>query len=267
MQNDSQKQVVSAIIIAGVLIAGAILLRGSKTPTTDNPTNNGTSLTSITLSPIGPTDRTLGNPQAKVTFVLYEDFQCPFCGRFFSDSEKNIRDTYVKNGDMQFVYRDFAFLGEFVKPYVVEKDESINAAEAARCAGDQGKFWEYHEYLYTHQNEENKGNFSILNLKSFAKGLGLDTATFNQCLDTNKYAQAVADSKTEGTAAGVTGTPKGFLVTSKDISSSAKTAIIQAATTPGYPPAVTFYAQKNIVSLDGALPWSMVKAIIDILLK
>ena len=112
---------------------------------------------------ISSSDFTLGNPQAKVALVLYEDFQCPFCGRFFGDSEKSIRDTYVTNGSVQLVYRDFAFLGP----------ESIKASEAARCAGDQGKFWQYHDYLFTHQNGENQGNFSSLNLKLFAKEMEL----------------------------------------------------------------------------------------------
>jgi protein-disulfide isomerase len=69
----------------------------------------------------------------------------------------------VKNGQVQYIYRDFAFLGT----------ESEKASEAARCAADQGKFWQYHDYLFTHQNGENQGNFSSLNLKLFAKELGL----------------------------------------------------------------------------------------------
>jgi protein-disulfide isomerase len=248
MSNNDQKSIVSAIIIAGVLIAGAILLKGSSaTPPAQNPIKQEAELTksisifsscldsgkyaqavaaakteattagvngtpkgfilrdgkiintidgaepytmikqkiddvlagkgkiigNINLQPVSSSDFTLGNPQAKVALVLYEDFQCPFCGKFFTESEQPIRDTYVKNGEMQLVYRDFSFLGTFVSPYVEEKDESINAAEAADCAGDQGKFWQYHDYLFTHQNGENKGNFSNLNLKLFAKEMGL----------------------------------------------------------------------------------------------
>ena len=219
----SQQQIVGAIILAGVLIAGAILLKGGKAPepiaVPNN--NNGIPVTTTTLAPVGAADRTEGNPQAKVTLVLYEDFQCPFCGAV-SGSQSNtaliqslkqrdptwtafmpeIINNYVKNGTVLFVYRDWAFLGP----------ESIRAAEAARCAGDQSKFWEYHDYLYAHQNGENQGNFSDPNLKSFAKDLGLNTVDFNKCLDGSKYAQAVADSRTEGTTAGVTGTPKGYIL-------------------------------------------------------
>ena len=162
----------------------------------------------------------MGNPNAKVTLVMYEDFQCVFCGAV-SGSQSNtpaiqyllkndpswtpfmpVVMNYVKNGSIQFVYRDYPFLGP----------ESTRAAEAARCAEDQGQFWQYHDYLFAHQGEENKGTFSDPNLESFAKTLGLNTIDFNNCLSSNKYGQAVADSKTEGDTAGVTGTPKGFIL-------------------------------------------------------
>ena len=133
-------QIAGAIIVAGLMIAGAILLRGNTA-----------------------SDFTLGLSVAPVTVVVYADFQCPFCDRFFKDSEKNIRDTYVKDNTVQLVYRDFAFLGP----------ESSKASEAARCAGEQGQFWEYHDYLYNHQNGENRGAFANANLKSFAKELKL----------------------------------------------------------------------------------------------
>jgi protein-disulfide isomerase len=228
----NQMPIVSAIIVAGVLIAGAILLRGSSLPTQTNPQGNGIPVTTTTLAPVSATDRILGDSKAKVTLVMYEDFQCVFCGAV-SGLQPNqpdiaaaiqylkqkvdpnwtpfmpVVDNYVKNGEVQLVFRDYPFLGP----------ESITAAEAARCAGDQGKFWDYENYLFAHQGGENKGAFSNPNLESFAKTLGLDATTFNKCLESGKYAQAVADSKTEGDAAGVTGTPKGFILVNGKISS------------------------------------------------
>jgi len=226
MENN-QKPIVSAIIIAGVLIAGAILLRGGKPATSLNTQANGSGIpvTTGTLAPVSSTDRTIGNPNAKVTLVMYEDFQCVFCGAVSGSRPDQIDIAaaiqylkqkvdpnwapfmpvvmdYVQKGSIRLVYRDWAFLGP----------ESVQSAEAARCAGDQGKFWEYHDYLFAHQNGENKGAFSNPNLESFAKTLGLQTTTFNKCLESGKYAQAVADSKTEGANAGVTGTPKGFIL-------------------------------------------------------
>lgn len=217
--NKNKLSLPMAIIVAGILIAGAIYFSSSapkNIPTNDNE------IGIATLAPVNKEDKKLGNPDAKVVLVIYGDFQCPFCGaitgllgpdtsaiKYLKKADPNwtpfmpeIINNYVKNGNILFVYRDWAFQGP----------ESIKAAEAARCAGDQNKFWEYHDYLYAHQNGENQGNFSDSNLKSFAKNLGLNTATFNQCLDGNKYTQTVADSRDEGTRAGVQGTPKGFIL-------------------------------------------------------
>ncbi len=219
MEHNNQKTILSAIILVGVLIAGAILLKDSKPPMPKKDTVTGVPIT--TLSPVSSDDRVQGNKEASVTLVMYEDFQCPFCGAVFGSPANpelhqsliqrdptwapfipGVMADYVSKGTVQFVYRDFAFLGP----------ESVDAAEAARCAGDQGKFWEYHDYLYNHQNGENEGGFSNANLKSFAQTLALDTKSFNTCLDTKKYEQAVMDSKTEAARAGVTGTPKGFIL-------------------------------------------------------
>ena len=231
MQNDNQKSIAGAILVVGVLIAGAILLKGSKAPEPIGvPNNNGIPVaTAPALDPVNKEDRVMGNPQEKVALVLYEDFQCPFCGAINGSQSSaalmqslkqrdpnwtpfmpEIINNYVKSGDVLFVYRDWAFLGP----------ESVKSAEAARCAGDQKKFWEYHDYLYNHQNGENQGAFSDPNLKSFAQILNLNSSSFDKCLDEGKYTQAVADSKAGGTKAGVNGTPKGFILRSGKIVST-----------------------------------------------
>lgn len=203
-QTESTQQIAGAIIIAGLIIAAAILYKSNNAqqPIAVNNNGNQPSVGNVNLAPITGEDRALGNKNAKVSVVLYEDFQCPFCDKLFKEVEKPIIDSYVKNGKVQIVYRDFAFLGQ----------ESIKAAEAARCAGDQGKFWEYHDYLFSHQNGENKGGFADANLKNFAGILGLDQASFDQCLTSSKYAKAVNDSTSAGKTAGVQGTPKGFIL-------------------------------------------------------
>jgi protein-disulfide isomerase len=251
----SVNQIAGAIIIAGIIIAGAILLKGgggSATVTTGGATVGD--ITSITLPPVSSSDRTLGDPNAKLAFITYEDFQCPFCGRFEKEVEKPLKDTYVKNGEVQYIYRDYPFLGA----------ESTRASEAARCAADQGKFWEYHDYLFAHQNGENQGAFSDKNLKVFAKTLGLSATTFNSCLDSGAHTKDIADSVAAGAAAGVSGTPKAFIVTKKDISSKTQKDIVAAVNVPG---GVSFYTTKNIVSINGALSKDSIDKLIAILLK
>ncbi len=208
------KLIAEAILVAGVIVAGAILLAGSKPPAdnagaaagTSDQSQNSAQSAQPTVDPVTSADETLGNADAPVTVVMYEDYQCPFCEHFYRDGEKTIRSKYVPDGKVQFVYRDYTIIGP----------ESTRAAEAAHCAGDQGKFWQYHDYLFDHQGQENGGTFSDANLKGFAKDLGLDTAAFNKCFDSNKYEQRITDEFQSGNKAMPTAsdrfTPKGFIL-------------------------------------------------------
>ena len=103
-------------------------------------------------------------------------------------------------------YFNFAFLG----------DESQWAAEAAECAGDQDAYWEYHDYLFSHQNGENQGAFSKDNLKKFAVELKLDTQAFNECMDSGKYTQLITDQTNFARQLGVQSTPS-FLVNGQGV--------------------------------------------------
>lgn len=92
----------------------------------------------------------LGDANALVTVVEFGDFQCPFCERFYTQTEKALLQDYVNSGKVRFVFRNFAFLGP----------DSDTAAQGAYCANEQGKFWQYHNFLYEHQGPENSGTFS-----------------------------------------------------------------------------------------------------------
>lgn len=163
-------------------------------------------------------DPALGPKNAKVTVVEFADFQCPFCGAFSGLDDKmiknmqsrdpswqpaisNIKKDYVQSGKVRLVWKDYPFLGA----------ESNWAAEAGRCAMDQNKFWEWHDYMFSHQNGENQGSFSKDNLKKFAAELKLNTDTFNNCLDSGKYTAKVQQSLSEGQGVGVNGTPATFI--------------------------------------------------------
>lgn len=163
----------------------------------------------------------LGNKNAKVTIVEFADFQCPFCERFFKDAEPNIIKSYANSGKVKFAFRHYAFLGQ----------ESTWAAEASECANEQGKFWEYHDYLYNHQGAENSGAFAKDKLISFAISLGLNTDQFSSCLNSDKYAKQVTDDLASGQKAGVSGTPtsivNGQLVVGAQPYSAFKTLIDQ----------------------------------------
>ena len=143
----------------------------------------------------------MGDPNAPVTIIEFADFQCPYCGRFFAETKPQIDEQYMQNGEARFAYFNFAFLGP----------ESNWAAEAAECASDQDKFWEYHDKLYDSQSGENQGAFNKDNLKKFAEELGLDTSAFNECLDSGKYTQLIQDESSLASSIGVRSTPT-FLI-------------------------------------------------------
>lgn len=203
-----------AIVIAGVIVAVAIFYSsGSPKPDAPHePTTAAGALPEITSA-----DFVLGDSKAPVTIIEYGDYQCPFCGRFFHETEAVVRDQYIAKSKVKFVYRDFAFLGQ----------ESTWAGEAAHCAADQGKFWEMHDYLYNHQNGENQGAFSKDNLKKFAVFLGLDQTKFNSCLDSDKYATAVRDLTLGGQKSGVNGTPANFINGALNVGALATSQFVQ----------------------------------------
>jgi protein-disulfide isomerase len=150
----------------------------------------------VTLEEVA-SDRSLGAANAPVVVMEYADFQCPYCRQFATGPEVQLKRDYVDTGQVRFVFRHLAFIGQ----------ESIWAAEAAECAGDQGRFWEYHDKLFVEQRGENQGAFSRDNLKRFAADLGLDTGQFNQCLDSGQYQSRVQQEGTDAQRLGVTNTP------------------------------------------------------------
>lgn len=142
-----------------------------------------------------------GDAKAPVTIVEYADFQCPSCGAFTRSVAPRLVDQYVRTGKAKIVFKHFAWIGE----------ESRRAAEAASCAGAQGKFWEYHDLLYANQRGENQGAFATANLKRFSAQLGLDQASFDACVDGRAYRAAVEADFAEVRSLGLTGTPT-FLI-------------------------------------------------------
>ena len=136
-----------------------------------------------------------GVEKAEVTIVKFEDFECPFC--------KNVQPTLATllrqyNGKVRLVHKDLPL--EAIHP------RAQLAAEGARCAGDQGKFWEYHDTLYAKAPK-----LAEADLKIYAKDMGLESAKFDQCLISGKYKAAVQNDLAEGAKLGLTGTPAFFI--------------------------------------------------------
>jgi protein-disulfide isomerase len=143
----------------------------------------------------------MGDPGAPITIIEFADYQCPYCKRYHDSIGPDLLSQYVTSGKASFVYKHSAFLGQ----------ESIWAAQAAECAADQDKFWEYHELLWKRWNGENQGAFVKENLIGFAKELKLDMAKFEPCLQNDETLQRVVSDTQEGRQVGVTGTPTFFI--------------------------------------------------------
>ncbi|MBA4385894.1 MAG: hypothetical protein C0410_14240 [Anaerolinea sp.] len=148
---------------------------------------------------------TMGDPNAPIKLVEFADFQCPGCGSYWSATEPTVIQNYIETGKVFYTFSPFSFVGSFVRdnPY----DESIKAAEAAFCANDQGKFWEYRDYLFANQIGENQGAFSEKRLLAFAKSLALDMDTFTTCLQSGEHNQLVLDANNFATTSGINQTP------------------------------------------------------------
>ena len=120
---------------------------------------------------------------------------------FARSASPQLIEEYVNTGKVRYVFKYFPFLG----------DESYYAAEAAECASDQGKFWEYHDLLFSRWVGEGRGTFLPDKLKGYAGELALDAQTFATCLDSRHHQFTVLADKRDGAQAGVKATPTLFL--------------------------------------------------------
>lgn len=162
----------------------------------------------------------VGDPNAPIKIEEYSDFQCPYCRIFFENTEEALLENYVADGTVYFVYHSFgAFIGA----------ESAAAAEAAYCAGDQGKFWEMHDIIFANQTGENVGAFADRRLAAFAEQLELNMDEFNTCFNGSKYKDLIDEDMKNGIAANIKATPS-FIMT-YTVNGEEKTALIEGAQT------------------------------------
>jgi len=140
-----------------------------------------------------------GSDKAPVTLIEFSDFQCSFCRKFWQTTLPLIEKKYISTGKVKFVYRHLAILGK----------HSVASAQAAECAGEQGKFWEYHDKLFASAGSPLA--FTDGKLKGYAKELGLKSQDFNQCLDSGKHLKKVEGETATAAFLGARGTPAFFL--------------------------------------------------------
>lgn len=207
MEEKTQKQnpylIPGAIVLAGIIIAGAVFFNQNKGifDETSNRSEAGAG-TSVNEEPALSDIKvdfegwpSIGKEDAPIVMVEYSDFACLFCKRFFDETEPLIKRDYIDTGKVRFVYKDFIVVG------------GDRAAEAAHCAQEQGKFWEYQALLFSRQAQD-KANWADGKVHAgYAKELGLDEAALVQCFESRRYQEKVISSTQEAAQNGGQGTP------------------------------------------------------------
>ncbi len=144
----------------------------------------------------------IGDPNAPVKIEEFSDFQCPYCRVFHDEAFPQILRDYVETGMVYFTYRNF--------PIVDSRSatkESTNAAKASVCAGQQGRFFEFHDVLFANQTGENIGDYTERRLYAMADVVGLEPEAFDACYRDPATGEAVDQDKAAGLRAGVDSTP------------------------------------------------------------
>ncbi len=142
---------------------------------------------------------TKGDADAPVTIVEFGDYQCPGCGSFALSVKPQIEGTFLASGQAKFVYYDF--------PLTSIHGNAFLAARASRCAGDQDKYWDYHETLFRNQSRWATVTNPAGAFEDYAGALEMDEGAFRACLNSDKYAEVVSANMELGNRMGVSGTP------------------------------------------------------------
>jgi len=216
-----------AVFLVGYLLARVQSLEESKsspTPSTANAVadpNQPAAKVDVAVGSLPP----LGDKDAPVTLIEFSDMQCPFCRSFYTSAYQQIKKDYIDTGKVVMYYRHYPLSFH---------PAAQKSAEALECANDQDRMWQFHDLMFDKQQALDPSGgtveYTVDDIKAWAAELGMNTSQFNECLDTDKYADKVDSDLADGTAAGVSGTPAFFV---------------------------------NGTSLVGAQPYESFKAIID----
>ena len=217
---------IGAIAVVVAIVLGSALLRGGSTPkATPGPTHAAPQK-----------GATVGRDDAPVTMVEYYRFDCPHCEDFALQVGPRLEQEYVDTGKLRIEFRPLATDGDV-----------LQASEAAACAGDQGRYWEYYDLVFANSAR----GFGEGNLKEYARDLGLDTGAFDACLDDGKHKEEIVNATQKAFQAGVTSWPRFFIGKTSEMD----------------PSKVTYPSQTQLDGVDPANPYNPFKTAVEDVLK
>lgn len=203
----------STFVLVAVLVFGSFFVFTGNGSPTGNVVNDGPAPTPSVVKASIDDDAVLGDKNAPVTIIEFSDYQCPFCGRFWSETLGQIKTQYIDTGKVKFVYRDF--------PLTSIHPMAQPAAEATECIRDKGgdeAFWKLHDEIFANQQI-----LSVDNLKKWANEIGYDIGS---CLDSGEFKSEVLKDLTDGQSAGARGTPY-FVVNGQVVSGAQPFSVFQ----------------------------------------
>lgn len=210
--NDNKLFVPISIVVAGLIIAGAVFFtrdNGNANPQVNNQ-NDKENTQQAAVDPVTDKDHILGNPDAEIVIVEYSDFECPFCARFHPTMEQ-IMNEYGNDGKVAWVYRHF--------PLDQIHKSARTASEASECVAELGgnqSFWDYSKKLF----ESTPSSLSIENLKANAIAVGINEADYQSCVDSGRHKATVEANYQSGLVLAKSdrsfGTPYSVIVSKKD---------------------------------------------------
>jgi protein-disulfide isomerase len=197
------------ILVIGLVAAGALLIAFAfirPLILSGQATANATQMPVIEITPRAFTTTVngvhLGDPNAPVKVDVYEDFRCSMCLYYTQNFEPQIIQTYVDTGKVYYTFHSFIVIDGNDGT-----DASYRSANAALCASEQGRFWDYHDTLFANQVTEDASLFTDARLVSMAQNLNLDITAFNQCFQAKKYASDIQTDNSQARTLNLTGTP------------------------------------------------------------
>lgn len=195
------------LITIGIIVAVALILVGLIAIPTAQEANTpvGEFVQVTPISPASADGTAVGDPESKVVIQIFEDFRCTACTYYSKNIEPQVIEEIIEEGKAYYVFHQYPFMDDS-SVY----NDSDNAAQAAECAAEQNRFWEFKEMLFANVNHVD-GEFSDIRLAAFAEALDLDTDQFEACYQEKRYQDKINEDLALGKKMGITGTPTIFI--------------------------------------------------------